>query len=185
MRELNQAFGEQGEGKYATAIVLSYHRVKGHLVFSNAGHLPPLWYQAAQQTWSWLQESAAPQSQRVSGLPVGLIPGTDYIQTVVSLAPEDLLVLYTDGITEAENTVGQDVGREHFLEWANHAPTHHPAATGMALLEQLELFRGDSRQDDATLLVLQRKPELLPKVLCEIAGRYASQQLRNLFRDAR
>src|SRR5262249_60095025 len=42
MRGLNEAFGQGGNGKYATAIVLSFHRVKGRLAFSNAGHLPPL-----------------------------------------------------------------------------------------------------------------------------------------------
>jgi len=117
MRGLNEAFGQSSNGKYATAIVLGFHRVKGRLAFSNAGHLPPLWYHAAQQTWTWLEESVDPATTKVSGLPVGLIPGTDYRQTVVTLKTGDLLVLYTDGITEAENAAGQDLGRGRLLEW--------------------------------------------------------------------
>lgn len=100
MRGLNEAFNKSK--KYATVIVLSFHRVTGRLAFSNAGHLPPLWYHAAQRSWGWLEEGSDPQLKRVAGLPVGLIPGTDYSQTVVTLKPSDLLVLYTDGITEAE-----------------------------------------------------------------------------------
>src|SRR5438093_8103739 len=118
MRGLNQAFRQSGDGKYATAVVLSYHRVKGRLAFTNAGHLPPLWYHAAQRTWSWLEEATDLGPKRMSGLPVGLIPGTDYLQTVVALEPTDILVLYTDGITEAEDVDGKDLGRERFLEWA-------------------------------------------------------------------
>ena len=101
MRGLNDAFNKSK--KYATAIVLSFHRVTGRLAFSNAGHPPPLWYHAAQRSWGWLEEGNDPQLKKVAGLPVGLIPGTDYSQTVVTLNPSDLLVLYTDGITEAEN----------------------------------------------------------------------------------
>jgi len=104
MRGLNDAFRQGSNGKYATAIVLSFHRVMGRLAFSNAGHLPPLWYHAAQKAWGWLEEGT--EAKKVSGLPVGLIPGTDYSQTVVTLNPSDLLVLYTDGITEAGNETG-------------------------------------------------------------------------------
>ena len=55
MRGLNETFGRSGTDEYATAIVLSVHRVTGRLAFSNAGHLPPLWYHAAQGTWGWLE----------------------------------------------------------------------------------------------------------------------------------
>lgn len=94
MRGLNQALRQGAHGKYATAIALSYHQ--GRLAFTSAGHLPPLWYHAARQTWGRLEEGIDPQAKRISGLPVGLIPGTDYLQTIVTLAPSDILVLYTD-----------------------------------------------------------------------------------------
>jgi serine phosphatase RsbU (regulator of sigma subunit) len=76
MRGVNDAFRQGGDHKYATAIVLSFHRVMGRLAFSNAGHLPPLWYHAAQRAWGWLEEGT--EAKKVSGLPVGLIPGTEY-----------------------------------------------------------------------------------------------------------
>jgi serine phosphatase RsbU (regulator of sigma subunit) len=41
---LNDTFALSGQNKYATAIVLSFHRITGRLVFSNAGHLSPFWY---------------------------------------------------------------------------------------------------------------------------------------------
>jgi phosphoserine phosphatase RsbU/P len=170
MRGLNDTFGQGGNDKYATAIVLSFHRVTGRLAFSNAGHLPPLWYHAAQRAWGWLEEGTDPQAKKVSGLPVGLIPWSDYRQTVVTLKPSDFLVLYTDGITDAENGTGQDLGREQLLEWARQAPVDSPRALGEDLLQRLELFRGGLRNDDETLLVLQREEESLLFMLGELAS---------------
>jgi phosphoserine phosphatase RsbU/P len=183
VRGLNQAFGQGGEGKYATAVVLGYNRVKGRLAFTNAGHLPPLWYHAAQQKWSWLEEEADPQARKVSGLPVGLIPGTDYLQTVITLAPLDLVVLYTDGVTEAENAAGQDLGRQHLLEWAQVAPVDSPKALGQSLMNRLEEFRGNVHNDDETLLVLQRVKESLPLMLGEMAASYTLGRLKKLVRS--
>jgi len=170
MRELNGTFGQGGNDKYATAIVLSFHRVRGRLAFCNAGHLPPLWYHAAQRAWGWLDEGTDSQAKKVSGLPVGLIPGSDYRQAVVTLKPSDLLVLYTDGITDAENGSGQDLGRAELLEWARQAPVDSPRALGEDLLQRLELFRRGCRKDDETLLVLQREEESLLSMLGEVAS---------------
>ena len=169
MRELNDSFSRGGDNKYATAIVLSIHRVTGRMVFSTAGHLPPLWYHAAKRTWGWLEEGTDPQASKSSGLPIGLISGTDYRQTVVALKPKDLLVLYTDGITEAENGTGQDLGREQLLEWARQAPVDRPTALGQNLLQRLQQFRGNIQNDDVTLLVLQREDESLLSTLGKIA----------------
>jgi len=163
---------------------LSFHRVTGKLAFSNAGHLPQLWYQAGQRSWGWLEEGNDPQLQKVAGLPVGLIPGTDYSQTVVTLAPYDLLVLYTDGITEAENGTSQELGREQFLDWARGAPVDSAKVLGEYLLDRLESFRGGLRNDDETLLVLRREEESRLVVLSEVATSYTFGRLRrSLMKD--
>jgi hypothetical protein len=60
----------------------------------------------------------------------------------VTLKPRDLLVLYTDGITEAENQAGQDLARDQLLEWARQTPADSPKAVGEALLQRLQSFRG-------------------------------------------
>ena len=175
MRGLNDAFRQGSNGKYATAIVLSFHRVMGRLAFSNAGHLPPLWYHAAQKAWGWLEEGT--EAKKVSGLPVGLIPGTEYSQTVVALKPSDLIVLYTDGITDARNETGQELGREQLLEWTRQAPVDSPRALGEDLLQRLALFRGNIRNDDETLLVLQREEESRLVMLGEVAKSYTFGRL--------
>ena len=175
MRGLNEAFGQGEDNKYATAIVLSFHRVMGRLAFSNAGHLPPLWYHAAQKHWGWLEEGS--ETKEISGLPVGLMPGTEYSQTVVALKPRDILVLYTDGITEARNGIGDELGRGGFLEWAREAPIDSPTALGENLLQRLESFRGKSKNDDETLLILQREKESFPLMLGQVASSYTVGRL--------
>lgn len=169
MRGLNEEFALNGQNKYATAIVLSFHRITGQLTFSNAGHLPPLWYHARPKIWGWLNEEYDPQANQRSGLPIGLIPGTDYRQTVVKLDQSDLLVLYTDGVTEAENDTGQSLDREQLLKWAQQAPIDSPEVLGRALLQRLESFQGRCRNDDETLMVLQREKTSFVSLLLKVA----------------
>lgn len=88
----------------------------------------------------------------------------------MTLKPSDLLVLYTDGITEAENGTGQELGREQLLEWARQAPVDSPRALGEDLLQRLDFFEGNLHTDDKTLLVLQREEESILSVLGEVAG---------------
>ena len=119
--------------------------------------------------------------RRGAGLPIGLIAGTDYSQTVVTLDPSDLLVLYTDGVTEAENDAGQSPERETLLKWVLQSTVNSPEALGRALLPRLESFQGRSRNDDETLVVLQREGTSLVSVL----GRVATSNILRLVRRKR
>ena len=185
MRGLNDTFSLSGQNKYATAIVLSFHRITGRLVFSNAGHLPPLWYHARQQTWGWLKEDDDPLAKKGWGLPIGLIPGTDYRQTVVTLEPSDLLVLYTDGVTEAKNYAGESLDREQLLKWAREGAIDSPEALGRALLQRLESFQGRCRNDDETLIVLQREKASVVASLGNVAVNHSAPPLdESEIRDA-
>jgi sigma-B regulation protein RsbU (phosphoserine phosphatase) len=157
MRELSDAFHEgQTRGRFATAAVLGFYVETSELLFTIAGHPPALWYRAAEPAWDFLQENTR-FSQDVQDLPLGLIQGTTYSQTAVHLDPNDLLVLYTDGITETRNKAGQELGVKGFLELARIAPLGEPEGFGRALLAKVEEFRGPSpRRDDETVVVLKR-----------------------------
>jgi len=160
MRELNEAFQLGAEGvEFATAVVLGFYCATGELLFSNAGHPPVLWYHAESGVWEWLEERT-PYAKDVDGLPLGLISGTAYAQTAVELSPGDLLLLYTDGITESCSASGEELGLEGLAELVRGLPVdteQGPAEFGSALLEKLKRFRGSSPQrDDETLMVIQR-----------------------------
>jgi phosphoserine phosphatase RsbU/P len=156
VRSLNKSFRDCiGNGKYATAAILGVLRGSGETAFTNAGHLPPLWFHAKEGTWNWLDEEACRGNCGKEGLPVGLIQGTEYHQTMIQLAPSDILVLYTDGITEAEDASGNMLERPGLMTWIRHAPVDSPEAVGQFLLGRLREFRKTS-VDDETIIALQR-----------------------------
>ena len=159
MRELNDAFQQDAEGdQFATAVVLGFYSETGELLFTNAGHPPVLWRHAETGLWEWLEERT-PYARDVAGLPLGLISGTAYAQTAVELSRGDLLLLYTDGITESLNASGEELGLEGWLDLVRGVPAdsrQDPAAFGAALVKKLKQFRGSRPQRDDETLVLIR-----------------------------
>jgi sigma-B regulation protein RsbU (phosphoserine phosphatase) len=157
MRELNEAFfHETAESQFATAAVLGFYFETGELLFSSAGHPPILWYRAAAKAWDLLQDST-PFGVDIEGVPLGLIPGTAYSQIGVKLGPGDTIILYTDGITEATNSSGEELGQRGLLELASGLPIESPAQVSRAFVSGVQEFRANEPQrDDETLVVLRR-----------------------------
>lgn len=158
MRELSVAF-HQGSARvqFATAAVLGFYVETSELLFTNAGHPPPLWFRAGDRSWQLLEEHT-PFARAIENLPLGLIPETSYSQTAVQLGPDDLLLLYTDGITEARDESGVELGPEGLLGMVRGLRTESAMDFGHALLEAVALFRGTApRRDDQTIVVLQRR----------------------------
>jgi sigma-B regulation protein RsbU (phosphoserine phosphatase) len=158
VRQLNDTFLEGSRKvQFATAFLASFCAATGELLFTNAGHLPPLWYRAAAGEWSLLYDTT-PLSKEITNLPLGLIAGTSYSQTAVQLEPDDLLLLYTDGVSESADESGTQLGLEHLLSIARSLPTESAAAAGKGLLAAVARFRGASPPaDDETVVALQRR----------------------------
>ncbi len=160
VRGLNDAFPKDDTGlKYASAAILGYYTGSSELLFTNAGHPPPLLYRARTREWDFLREDSPHAKQAIEGLPLGLIPGTAYQQSAVQLEPGDLVVLYTDGLSEATDADGRELGMNGMLEYARKVPVGSPSAAGSALLNAVRAFRGNAANDDETLLVLQKQPD--------------------------
>ncbi len=159
IRQLNDGFLKGAvDGKYATAVLISHYVATGELVFTNAGHPPPLWYRAALGQWTVL-EDVTPYSKELADLPLGMIPGTAYRQTAIQLETDDLLILYTDGVTESQDSRREQLGMDGLLAIAAGLPRSTAAATGEALLSAVAEFRGGApASDDETVIVLHRRP---------------------------
>jgi sigma-B regulation protein RsbU (phosphoserine phosphatase) len=155
IRRLNDSFlSGAADSPYATAFLASFYSESGELLFTNAGHLPPLWYRAATREWSLMYDST-PYSKEILDLPLGLIAGTSYSQTAVQLEMGDLLLLYTDGISESWNESGEQLGLEGLLSIARSLPTESAAAAGQGLLSAIQRFRGAApAADDETVVAL-------------------------------
>jgi sigma-B regulation protein RsbU (phosphoserine phosphatase) len=116
------------------------------LSYSNAGHNPALLIDA-QGNISFLEDG---------GLPLGMFKETRYHEYYLTLKPGDLLVLYTDGVTEAENSSGQEFGRERLAQSVK-------AAAGLSARELIttvhreviDWTEGRGVGDDATFFVIK------------------------------
>ena len=162
IRQLNESILKGGpHSRFATAFVASFYRESGELLFTNAGHPPPLWYRAASREWSLLQEST-PYSKDIFDLPLGMIAGTSYSQTGVQLESGDLLLMYTDGINESADASGEQLGLDRLLDIARGLPVQSAAAAGQALLSSVARFRGSAPPgDDETVVALERREGLV------------------------
>jgi sigma-B regulation protein RsbU (phosphoserine phosphatase) len=157
IRQLNDSFLKGARrAQFATAFLASFYKGSGELLFTNAGHMPPLWYRAAKQEWSFLDD-ATPYSKEILDLPLGMIAGTSYRQTGVQLETGDLLLLYTDGISESCDETGEQLGLDGLLSMARSLPTDSAQSAGQALLAAVEEFRGTGADDDETVVVLERR----------------------------
>lgn len=159
MREINDAFEEYSGNSvhYATAAVLGYYSGTRELIFANAGHPPILWYHAATAEWDLLRPETPHAEQAIEGLPLGMIPGTDYHQTAVKVGRDDLLLLYTDGISESMNEEEEMLGYEGLLRVVRGLPAGDPMRFGKAVLENVSAFRGARpSNDDLSLVVLKQ-----------------------------
>ena len=121
----------------------------GKVVYANAGHPPPLLVRADGSS-SFLEtyENAA----------LGIVPGQQYVLGSCSLAPGDMLLMYTDGVNEAENVVGDQFGDDRLLRVFADNPVRPSVELGDILLQALRDFVvSEIKTDDVTFVVVRRE----------------------------
>jgi phosphoserine phosphatase RsbU/P len=158
MRDLNEAVIAELDGvHYATMVAVGFHGRRGLLVMTNAGHPPALWYRANRREFGWFEPQLAQESPGVRGTPLGLLPNVPYDRRIVKPGPGDLIVLYSDGVSEATNPAGQELGRDDLMALARSLNPTSAETFGTELVEAVSAFRGGSvPEDDETIIVLQR-----------------------------
>jgi len=132
-------------GRYATMFIGIIGR-DGMLEYIKAGHPSPL----------LLRNGQVSELYNIGSFPVGLIPEADYESARLQLEPEDTLVLYSDGVTEAEN-LNHDLFEVSGLSQALAGKQDVPVEVlQQSVLDAVSAFtRGASQSDDMTLLVVR------------------------------
>ncbi|WP_239493484.1 PP2C family protein-serine/threonine phosphatase [Luteitalea sp. TBR-22] len=163
LRELNRAVGARlASLHYVTMVAAGWHSHRAVLVLSSAGHPPSLWYRADAGQWRWL-ESRRTTSRRATGLPLGLLPDVSYGSRALHLGPGDIVLLYSDGVSEALDSRGEELGRPGLLTLARALDVRSAEAFGLALAASLERYRGDAAAvDDVSFVVLKRPDGPIP-----------------------
>jgi sigma-B regulation protein RsbU (phosphoserine phosphatase) len=129
--------------KYVTFFYGIYDEWQRKLTYTNAGHLPPLVF-----------SSHGVLRLETGGTVLGLIEDAQYEQGVIHLAPQDVLVAYTDGITEAENSFDEQFGERRLIEVVQQSLGKPPDEILQAILMAVhDWVDVGEPQDDMTLIV--------------------------------
>ncbi|MBN1487709.1 MAG: PP2C family protein-serine/threonine phosphatase [Anaerolineae bacterium] len=121
----------------------------GQFTYANAGHNPPYVFNTLS--------GGVPQPLDRTGLPLGIFAGKTWERQQVFLEPGDVLLLYTDGIPDAENAQHAYFGLDHMLEVVEANLTHPAKEIQSILISEVEDFVGAAPQaDDVTLIVVTR-----------------------------
>ncbi len=117
----------------------------GRLSYANAGHNLPC-----------KRDKSQAGELRARGMPLGLMPGMNYEEKEIVLAPEDGVLFYSDGLVEAHDPKGEMFGFPRLRALIAEHGKKRPLVD--ALLEELYSFTGEGweQEDDITLLVLER-----------------------------
>ncbi len=138
------------DSKYGMFVTLFYGVLDAQnrsFTYVNAGHNPPLVCRGADGSFSELP---------ATGMAIGAEEDAAYDSATTVLEPEDVMVLYTDGITEAENEAQEMFGEDRLREAIVGARKLPAAAIVAAILEAVQAFSGTAPQsDDITLMVVR------------------------------
>jgi sigma-B regulation protein RsbU (phosphoserine phosphatase) len=129
--------------RYATFFYAQFDPATRRMTYTNGGHNPPMILRGAEAI-----------RLDAGGPPVGLFRPAQYEQSEVQLEPGDLLVLFTDGISEAENPAQDEWGEEALMAAARACDGISPAEAIERILRAADEFAaGAPQHDDMTLVV--------------------------------
>ena len=121
----------------------------GTFSYCNAGHNPPYIFRH--------KENGGIKILEKTGIPLGIESGSTWGQEEISIYPGDVLILYTDGIPDAQNSQGNFFEEENLIETAQSHLGMAAHEIQSVILEKVQNFVGDVPQfDDITLMVLVR-----------------------------
>ncbi|MGA8878902.1 MAG: PP2C family protein-serine/threonine phosphatase, partial [Candidatus Korobacteraceae bacterium] len=148
MSTLNyQLFRSTPPEKYATMFLGCYDAASRSLIYSNAGHLPPL----------LLGSDGEVRRFETSGTVVGLFDGMTYSESTVDMKPGDIFVAYSDGITEPENEFGE-FGEERLIELIQqHRDQSLARITEVVTGAVADWIAGGEQPDDVTLVLARAR----------------------------
>ena len=152
LEAVNQQLCERNEADlFVTLFYGVMDRETGVLIYANAGHEPPLLLNRDGGGDTRVERTAT-----THGLPLGLVPDAKFETGSVTLRPSDNLVLFTDGITEAENAENRLFSSAALNDLLLRQSSNVPSDIISSVLEDVRAFTGEQPQsDDITLMVVR------------------------------
>lgn len=133
--------------KFVTAIFVAIDPVSGRVRYVNAGH----------NDGFVLRADGSVERLKACGLAVGLMPGRTYTEGETTLHDGDLVALYSDGVTEANDPDENEWGDDHFIECLRAHENESVEEMVGHLYEEIDRYAGTAPQyDDITLMIIRR-----------------------------
>jgi phosphoserine phosphatase RsbU/P len=137
----------QGGVRFTTAFFAELDAATGDVTYVNAGHNVPILRKA----------SGVVERLEAGGIPVGILADAPYQVGTTRLEGGDWLVIFTDGVVEAENAQEEEYGEPALIQLVDRDAGFTPAMMLRSLLEELDRYVGNTPQhDDITCLLLKR-----------------------------
>jgi len=145
MQKINSVLFERShQGMFVTLIYMVLNKQIGELLIINGGHLPPLWFRQ--------QMNQCVPINKNSTIPLGILPQVEFTEHIVQLRAGDIVLLYTDGVTEAKNVRGSMFMLKR-LEEIFTCPWEHPKILINEIVARIQKFtKKKSQHDDITLV---------------------------------
>ena len=149
LSEVNDLLNEDNETfMFVTVIYAVFDPQTRDVTYANGGHNNPLLVRP---------DGSSEELPMTGGIALGVMPDLEYRQNSVTLHADETLVLYTDGVSEAMNSVGEEFGVERLQQiFLEHPPTTARAANEAILKAVSDFAGGTPQSDDVTCLVLRR-----------------------------
>jgi serine phosphatase RsbU (regulator of sigma subunit)/CHASE3 domain sensor protein len=146
---LNWVAGQMGDtGEwFATCVIVEIDATTGRCRYANAGHPAPL-----------VLRSGGVARLRATGTLFGALPGQHWETADASIGPSDLLVVYTDGITETRNAAGDEFGDNRLISCFRMADERDPKRLADRVMDMVHDFGSERLKDDATLALVTCAP---------------------------
>lgn len=146
MERASRLFCESTLSNHYATLVCGRAEKDGRVELCNAGHLPPL-----------LGQGGDVRSIHATGLPLGLFCSEQFSMDRVNLRKGDCLLLYTDGLSEAQNREGEEFGIERLIDIVGNREAQTADELVRACVAKTEEYRsGLPLKDDLTLMVIER-----------------------------
>jgi len=136
----------QGGLRFTTAFLSEYDAARRIFTYINAGHNNPI----------LRRSTGLIERLDVGGLPLGIQPEARYESASVALAPGDWLIIFTDGLVEAENARQEEYGETRLLGVIAAGAAGTPQEMLTRMMAEVDLFRRhDAQHDDVTCLLVK------------------------------
>jgi len=154
LERLNHLIYAHGIAALTTAVVVGFYAQDFSVSICYGGH-PPVLFRQQNQESGWKRLDPSP-SCAPTNLPLGVLPGTLYEQSVFQLRSGDRIALYTDGVTECEKVDGSQLGVAGLCEMLQRQGTQELSAMKKGVMGELSEYAGTGLyEDDLTLLLME------------------------------